>query len=127
VTDYHRHATTGQPRRIDTAPLQRLLQMAGPLGAPAIIAAFLDDLKTTEIGLDLAWNGPDCAALRLHAHVLVALAGTVGDVDLHDQARHLNTLARDEESVKILAVKAPVMDGLADLIATLAAFSQVEE
>lgn len=114
-------------REIDTAPLRRLLLMAGPANAPAIVTAFLDDLKATEFGLDPAWNGPDCAALRLHSHVLVALAGTVGDTDLQALAERLNTLARDHDLVKIHAMKAQTMRGLSELITTLATLTPTEE
>ena len=114
-------------REIDTAPLRRLLLMAGPAHAPAIVAAFLDDLKATEFGLDRAWNGPDCAALRLHSHVLIALAGTVGDTELHATAQQLNALARDQDLVKIHTMKAQTMRGLAELISTLASFTATEE
>ena len=114
-------------RAIDTTPLRSLLNMAGPADAMAIIAAFLQDLKTTEFGLDQAWNGPDCASLRLHAHVLIALAGTVGDTELQSVAQTLNGLARDEDLIKLDAIKEPVMLGLAELITTLAAFAPTEE
>lgn len=114
-------------REIDTTPLRNLLRMAGPANAPTIITAFLDDLKSTEIGLDPAWNGPDCAALRLHAHVLIALAGTVGDTELHAIAQHLTALARDQDLIKIHAMKVPTMRGLAELITTLASFTPPEE
>lgn len=112
---------------IDTAPLLRLLKMAGPSGAPALIAAFLDDLKSTESGLDPAWIGPDCAALRLHSHGLIALAGTVGDTDLQATAQRLNALARGQDVVKIRAMKAQTMHGLADLIATLTTLAPPEK
>ena len=114
-------------REIDTTPLRNLLLMAGPAHALTIIATFLDDLKATEFGLDPAWNGPDCAALRLHSHVLIALAGTVGDTELHATAQQLNALARDQDLVKIHTMKAQTMRGLAELISTLASFTATEE
>ena len=114
-------------REIDTTPLRNLLLMAGPAHAPTIIATFLDDLKSTEFGLDRAWIGPDCAALRLHSHVLIALAGTVGDTELHATAQQLNALARDQDLVKIHTMKAQTMRGLAELISTLASFTATEE
>ena len=127
MTDNHSHPVPKAIRAIDTTPLRNLLTMAGPANAPAIIAAFLDDLKSTEFGLDPAWNGPDCAALRLHSHVLIALAGTVGDDDLHATAQQLNALARGQDLVKIRAMKAQTMRGLAELISTLASLTPMEE
>ncbi len=127
MSDDRSQTFPGAVREIDTAPLQRLLIMAGAANAPAIIAAFLDDLKSTEFGLDPAWNGPDYAALRLHAHVLIALAGTVGDTYLQAIAQNLNAFARDHDFDKIHAMKAQTMHGLAELITTLATFTPREK
>ena len=127
LTDYRSQPLADTIREIDTTPLRNLLRMAGPANAPTIITAFLDDLKSTEIGLDPAWNGPDYAALRLHAHVLIALAGTVGDTYLQAIAQNLNAFARDHDFDKIHAMKAQTMHGLAELITTLATFTPREK
>ena len=127
MNDERSQNTAKISREIDIAPLRRLLLMAGPVEMPAIIAAFLDDLKSTETGLASAWNGPDCAALRMHSHVLIALAGTVGDIDLQADAQRLNALAHDQDPIKIHAMKAQTMRGLTDLILTLAALTAAEE
>lgn len=127
MTNVRSQTLPSSDRIIDTTPLRNLLLLAGPISAPSIITAFLDDLKSTEIGLDSAWNGPDCAALRLHAHVLIALAGTVGDTKLHAIAQHLNALARDQDLIKIHAMKVPTMRGLAELITMLASFTPTEK
>ena len=126
MTDDRQQETSATLRKIDTTPLRNVLAMAGPANRQALISAFLDDLQTTEFGLDHAWSGPDCAALRLHSHVLISLAGTVGDSDLHALAQNLNTLARDMDLVKLQAVKVPTMRGLKDLIAVLATFPATE-
>ena len=115
------------PRKIDTTPFHRLLAMAGPSAAPGIVLAFLDDLRSTEIGLGPAWDGPDCAALRLHSHVLIALAGTVGDTDLQAIAQRLNMFAHDRDKVEIDAIKGSTMRGIADLILTLTRLNLMEE
>lgn len=127
MTDNRSQIFPANVREIDTTALRNLLEMAGPADAPAIAAAFLEDLKSTEFGLDPAWNGPDCAALRLHSHVLIALAGTVGDIELHATAQQLNALARDQDLVKIHAMKAQTMRGLSELISTLASLTPTEE
>ncbi len=127
MTDNHSHPVPKAIRAIDTTPLRNLLMMAGPANAPAIIAAFLADLKSTGFGLDPAWNGPDCAALRLHSHVLIALAGTVGDTYLQAIAQALNALAHDQDIDKIHAMKAQTMRGLAELTTTLATLTLPEE
>ena len=126
MSDHRPHRTPAASRKIDTTPLRNLLQMAGPVAAPDIVTAFLQDLKTTEFGLDQAWNGPDCAAIRLHAHVLIALAGTVGDTDLQVIAQTLNALARDKDVTGIQAIKVQTMRGLAELIKTLATFDPTQ-
>lgn len=107
-------------RIIDIAPLNRLLVLAGPTDAPVLIAALLGDLQTTQIGLDLAWNGPDFAALRAHSHVLLALAGTIGDTELHSLSQRLNMSAHDQNLDDLTEMKPKTMDGLADLIGLLA-------
>ena len=127
MTDDRQKGTPQTLREIDISPLRNILEMAGPANQQALIAAFLDDLKSTEFGLDHAWSGPDCAALRLHSHVLIALAGTVGDTDLQAEAQNLNELARDRDLVKIEAMKVRTMRGLKDLIATLVTFIPTEE
>ena len=106
-------------RVINLAPLDRLLHLAGASGAPALIAALLGDLQATHCGLDLAWNGPDFAALRAHAHVLIALAGTIGDTDLQNLAQSLNANAHAENRVHLMDMKPQIMTGLSDLIGTL--------
>ena len=87
-------------REIDISPLLRLLQLAGKRDAPTLIAALLTDLKTTQTSLDVAWNGPDFAALRTHSHVLIALAGTIGDTDLQALAQRLNETAHAQNAAR---------------------------
>ena len=106
-------------RVIDFAPLERLLSLAGPKGAPAIFAALLDDLKTTQAQLDQARNGPDFAALRTNSHVLVALAGTVGDTTLHGLAQQLNDDARAQKLSDTVNITEEIMTALSNLISQL--------
>jgi two-component system, OmpR family, aerobic respiration control sensor histidine kinase ArcB len=113
------HHTAATDREIDTGPLRRLLEIAGKRDAPTLIAALLTDLKTTQTGLDVAWNGPDFAALRTHSHVLIALAGTVGDTDLQALAQRLNETAHAQNTADLTDMKAKTIRYLADLIGTL--------
>ena len=119
--------TRAKPRVIDLAPLNAILKMAGPAQADVLIRTFRDDLQATEIGLDQAWNGPDCAALRRHSHILTALAGTVGDTDLQAAADILNAVAHSQDEKAILAMKAQIMQGLADLTGLLAKHLPLQE
>ena len=107
------------PSVIDFAPLERLLLLAGAAGAPALVAALLDDLKATQASLELAWNGPDFAALRTNSHVLIALAGTIGDADLHALAQRLNRGAHTENLSDTVDITEKIMTGLSNLIAQL--------
>lgn len=107
------------PRVIDFAPLKRLLTLAGPTGASPLVDALLDDLKATQTHLTPAWNGPDFAALRTDSHVLIALAGTIGDTYLHELAQHLNAAAHTENLIDLMDMKPKIMAGLTDLIAQL--------
>ena len=106
-------------RPIDTAPLDRLLVFAGPTGAAALIAALLDDLKTTQSNFNLAWNGPDFAALRTNSHVMIALAGTIGDTELHALSQHLYAAATTQCVSDIMDMKPKIMAGLSELITLL--------
>lgn len=107
-------------RAIDFAPLERLLHLAGATGAPALVQALLDDLKTTESALVQAWNGPDFAALRTNSHVLIALAGTIGDTDLHILAQQLNAAAQTQNPGDLMELEPKIMADLSDLISLLA-------
>jgi uncharacterized protein YukE len=106
-------------REIETAPLHRLLQLAGKRDAATLIAALLTDLQTTQTGLDAAWNGPDFAALRAHSHVLTALAGTIGDTQLQALAQHLNETAHLQNATDLMDMKPKTTSYLADLIGVL--------
>lgn len=106
-------------RIIDLTPLEHLLRLAGPTGAPELVAALIDDLKTTHAHLDAAWNGPDFAALRAKSHVLIGLAGTVGDTELHALAQRLNRGAQAQNPGDTVDITENIMTCLADLIAQL--------
>lgn len=106
-------------RFIDLAPLTRLLHLTGPVDGRALVTAFLEDLLTTQTGFSAAWNGPDFAALRAHAHVLTALAGTVGDTELQSLAQQLNLAAHAQTLGELMEMKPHIMAGLTDLIAVL--------
>lgn len=104
---------------IDLAPLHRLLQMAGTDGAPALLAALVDDMKSAQTGLDAAWSGPDYTLLRGHSHILIALAGTVGDSDLQTLAQQVNDAANDQDSERIAVMRLIVKHAIEKLIASL--------
>ncbi len=106
-------------RKIDLAPLDRLLHLAGRDGTLILLTTLINDMKITQTGLDTAWKGPDYTQLRSHSHVLIALAGTVGDTDLQTVAQRLNTAAHDQDKTLIANMKNETMQKTADLIAIL--------
>lgn len=106
-------------RPVDFAPLERLLHLAGSTDAPALMLALLDDLKSTQSSLDQAWKRPDFAALRANSHVLIGLAGTIGDTELHALAQQLNRGANTQNKTEMVDFKEPIMSSLASLIAQL--------
>lgn len=103
-------------RQIDMAPLHRLLQIAGQSEAPKLVSALLDDLRSAQTNVAQAWNGPDFAALRTNAHVLIALAGTIGDTELHTVAQQISTAAYAQDQGRILDMKHKAMALMSDLI-----------
>ena len=104
------------PRKIELGPLHRLLHLAGPAGADLLLATLIDDIKSTQTGLERAWSGPDYTQLRSHSHVLIALAGTVGDSDLHTNAQVLNAASHDQNKDQIAAMDQIITAQTATLI-----------
>jgi hypothetical protein len=76
-------------------PLQDLARMAGPANAAELFARLEEDLQTAHSGLIRAVALGDLAALRGHSHVLVALAGTAREAELHGLAIRLNQWAHE--------------------------------
>ena len=108
-------------RTIDLTPLNHLLQLAGQPEDAVLIAALISDLETTKGGLDAAWKGQDFASLRANAHDLVALAGTVGDIELQSIAQRLNETAHAQNMGELERLKPATMSGIEELIFALGA------
>ena len=106
-------------RDIDLGPLHRLLDLVGTAGAALLLETLIDDMKSTQTGLDKAWSGPDYTLLRGHSHILIALAGTVGDSDLQTLAQQVNDAANDQDSERIAFMRLIVKHGIEKLIASL--------
>ena len=106
-------------RDIDLGPLHRLLHLVGTAGSTLLLETLIDDMKSTQTGLDRAWSGPDYTQLRAHSHTLIALAGTVGDSDLQTIALQLNTAANAEDKEQIAVMRLITDQNTADLIAAL--------
>jgi HPt (histidine-containing phosphotransfer) domain-containing protein len=78
---------------LDLSPLLRLLALLGPKDGAALLDQLQADLATAQKGLAAALTADDAAALYHHAHVLTALAGTIGATDLGRTATTLQDLA----------------------------------
>ncbi|MGB8815155.1 MAG: hypothetical protein WCC57_18395 [Paracoccaceae bacterium] len=78
--------------QIDTGCYFRLLDQAGTQRAE-LVARLIADLEKVDCGLRQALANFDRAALRLHSHVLISLAGTFGAIALHRTAQTLNQSA----------------------------------
>jgi two-component system, OmpR family, aerobic respiration control sensor histidine kinase ArcB len=114
------------PRQINLTPMHRLLHLAGPTGSDLLLSTLLDDIKSTQTSLDGAWSGPDYTQLRLHSHVLIALAGTVGDSDLQTNAQLLNTASNDKNKDEIIGMSTVIMVQTAELIDILMLLQRTE-
>jgi hypothetical protein len=76
-------------------PLKDLARLVGLINAAELFARLDEDLQAARTGLIRAAALGDLAALRDHSHVLVALAGTAGEAELHDLAIRLNQWAHE--------------------------------
>lgn len=101
---------------------ERLLDMAGPEMATALILQYQTDLADvqTKMKAGLSAKGADgaeWALLQTASHVLIALAGTAGDDALTEKARTLNNAANASDAAGTGALAPAVLQGLAALIA----------
>lgn len=106
---------------MDEAGFDRLLAMAGPQGARDLVAQLQTDLASARADLDAGFAADDLSAVKAAAHVLVALAGTVGTRDAHDAARLLHDAAASGDRDGAAHARYAAMAGVATLAALLAA------
>jgi hypothetical protein len=105
----------------DEAALLRLLDLAGPAGAPALLDQIHADLQTVLSDVTTALSRGDRALLRSATHVLMALAGTVGAPRLHAAALAANLAAHAGDSRALSpAATAGLTGDLASLIDDIA-------
>lgn len=78
---------------VDRRTFDGLIRLAGPSVAPDLLSQLDRDLGAVEIGLSAALAEHDIKAIRQHTHVLIALAGSVGAVELHAMAVAVNSAA----------------------------------
>ncbi len=78
------------PPLFDPEPLLRVCALAGPTTGREILERIVVDLTETLDWLNRAGNPPDPAELRAATHVLIALAGTGGAMQLLARTQALN-------------------------------------
>lgn len=103
------------PEGMDIDCLNALLKMMGPQ-AGELLQHAITDLDSVRVGLDAA-TADDWQQLRQHSHVLVALAGTLGERRLQALAEVLNRNAHGRHISDMVEIESR----LAGLTAYLAA------
>lgn len=109
------HQGHDDPFGLDDRTIRRLLALAGPSDAPELMRRLISDLRGVTAGL----MTQDCAALRKHSHVLLAIAGTIGAHRIHSLAAHLNRCAKDTDCTHAKPEAVDLMQLLDGLIARL--------
>lgn len=108
------------PSMIDPAPLRRLRAIAGKDAAQELFTRLEEDLIAAQTGLRTAARSGDLPGIREHSHVIIALAGTAGASQLHDDALALNAMAHTKPpSERVCALALALDHGLAQLVATV--------
>lgn len=107
-----------QPCRIDPHIFRQLMQMAGQDLAPSLMAQMRQDLWQIARAITLALAPADCPALRRQIHILVAISGSAGAIDLQIAAQKLGqaTHAQPLDPALLQLQAARVLEGLYSLI-----------
>lgn len=114
LLDSRRRNRNAPAEQTDLSSLQRLARMAGPEAAAELFDKLREDLACVRAGLAQAAGAKDLPGIRKHSHVLIALAGTAGAGDLHDDAVRLNGLAHSETAIERTTALAARLDGAID-------------
>lgn len=78
--------------------LGNLLRLAGPDAGAELLSRLRDDLAAVAEDLQQASAKGDSAKLTSATHVLISVAGSIGDMALSNAARALNILAAKGEA-----------------------------
>ncbi|WP_287186971.1 response regulator [Rhodovulum sp.] len=108
---------TGVP--FDPVHLDRLLALAGPEDGRELLRRMREDFGTVERGLNEGRARDDLALIRTRTHVLISLAGAVGNVILQAEAEALNAAARSHDRATVARLLPMVLHGVARLRAAL--------
>jgi len=85
----------------DRVHLDRLLALAGPDDGCELLTRMREDFDTVRRGLEEGCARRDMSLLRGRTHVLISLAGAVGNSNLQIRAEELNAAARGQLEVDV--------------------------
>lgn len=105
----------------DRSRFDHLLGIAGTETAAELLERLDADLQSVEHGLQQAFASHDASAMRSQTHMLIALAGAVGDDALVDQAQQVNALAHRRHPGSFGAPAQAMQARLRELIRFIAA------
>ena len=103
----------------DGAALREIMALAGPEMAIRILEQMRTDLAGVAAALLPAISACHWPTIRAQTHVLVALAGTIGAMRLHQLAIDANTAAHDQASARLADIAPQLLADLAALQALL--------
>lgn len=94
-------ADPGDAPPFDRLHLDRLLALAGPEEGRELLCRMREDFGSVRAGLSQGLAGADWPLLRARAHVLISLAGAVGNATLQARAETLNTALRGQARAEV--------------------------
>ena len=97
--------------------LRRLLEMAGPDVSRELLDRLVSDLDGVHRGLRHAGDAPDWPAIRHQSHILIAMAGTVGAIQVQTEAEELNQIGNRTDATGLAGLLPIILRHLDSLIA----------
>ena len=113
-----------QDQDVNLGKLTQLLQLAGPELGAELLARLAEDLQSVLTGLSKAVRELDGAQFRAQSHVLIALSGTIGDVQLQTLAESMNRFGRTDSAEPLqdlLDTATPLLQSLIVKVQTMQA------
>lgn len=101
--------------------LDRLLAMVGPTVAPDLLRQLAEDLGQCHADLASVGLGPNWQVWRDSSHVVISLAGSVGDADVQTLAEALNLAAHGQDAGTAQQLLPQLLDLLGLLIGRIKA------
>ncbi|MBN2907085.1 MAG: response regulator [Rhodobacteraceae bacterium] len=113
---------TAEPKApFDRLHMDRLMALAGHEDGRELLTRMREDFETVRAGLAQGVAEDDKALLRARTHVLISLAGAVGNTTLQAEAEELNAAARGQGDADIACLCPRLIDEVAELTAALEA------